>query len=58
MKRAGYGLRWLVEMVISAFKRIFGDAVRAVKPQYILLEIATKIAAYNKRRDIMRKYCP
>ena len=58
MKRVKYGLRWLVEIVISAFKRIFGDAVRAVKPQYILLEIATKIATYNKRRDIMRKYCP
>ena len=57
MKRAGYGLRWLVEIVISAFKRIFGDSVRAVKPPYILLEIATKIAAYNKRRDIIRKYC-
>ena len=57
MKRVGYGLRWLVEIIISAFKRIFGDAVRAVKPQYILLEIATKIAAYNKRRDIIRKYC-
>ena len=52
----GYVMK-VVEIVISAFKRIFGDSVRVVKPQYILLEIATKIAAYNKRRDIIRKYC-
>ena len=57
MEKAGYGLRWLVEIAISALKRIFGDSVRAVKPPYILLEIVTKIAAYNKRRDIIRKYC-
>lgn len=47
--------RWLVEIVISAFKRVLGESLRAIKPEYIIIEIATKIAAYNKTRDIMRK---
>ena len=37
----------------SAFKRVLGESVRAVKPEYILIEIATKIGVYNKVRDIM-----
>ena len=42
-----FGDRWLVEIVISAFKRLLGEAVRAVKPEYILKYMATKIAVYN-----------
>ena len=30
-KRVKYGLRWLVEIVISSFKRLFGDSVAARK---------------------------
>ena len=53
--RFKYNGRWKVEIVISAFKRLLGEPVRAVKPEYIQIEIATKIAVYNKTRDIMRE---
>ena len=45
--RVRYGLRWIVEIVISAFKRIFGESIRALTPYTAYVEIATKIAAYN-----------
>ena len=47
-----YGLRWLVEIVISAFKRVFGESVRARTPYTAYVEIATKIAAYNRNLNI------
>ena len=53
--RVKFSRRWLVEIVISAFKRVLGEPVRAMKPEYIIIEIATKIAVYNKTRDIMRE---
>ena len=53
VKDQRYGRRWLVEIAISAFKRVLGESVRAVKPEYILIEIATKIDVYNKMRDVM-----
>ena len=37
-KRAGYNKRWIVEIIISAFKRLLGEALRAVKPEYIMME--------------------
>ena len=51
-KRVGFGLRWLVEIVISAFKRVFGELVRALLPHTAYIEIATKIAAYNRTQDV------
>ena len=30
-RRVKYGSRWLVEMAISSFKRLFGDSVAAIK---------------------------
>lgn len=45
----------MVKIIISSFKRLLGEALRAVKPEYMIIEIATKIAVYNKTRDIMRK---
>ena len=51
-KRVEYGLRWIVEIVISAFKRVFGESVRALTPHTTNIEIATKIAAYNENLDI------
>lgn len=51
-KRVEFGLRWLVEIVISAFKRVFGESVRALKPHTAYVEIATKIAAYNHTLDV------
>ncbi len=54
-ERVGYNSRWMVEIIISTFKRLPGEALRAVKPEYIMIEIATKIAVYNKTRDIMNR---
>ena len=51
-KNVRYGLRWIVEIVISAFKRVFGESVRARKPHTAVIEIATKVAAYNRNLDI------
>ena len=47
-----YGLRWIVEIVISAFKRIFGESIRALTPYTAYIEIATKITAYNHNLTI------
>ena len=51
-KRARAGLRWIVEIVISAFKRTFGEFVRTLTPLTTYIEIATKVAAYNHSLDI------
>ena len=52
-ERVGYSSRWMVEIIMSSFKRLLGEALRAVKPEYIMIEVATKIAVYNKTRDVM-----
>ncbi len=46
--RVGFGKRWNVEIVFSAFKRIFGDAVWAAKWKNIKQEIRIKIWLYNR----------
>ena len=47
-KAVGYGGRWNIEIVFSAFKRIFSNSVRAVKMKNIIHEIKLKIAVYNR----------
>ena len=47
-----FGLRWFVEIVISSFKRIFGESVKALLPRTAYIEVATKIFAYNRIQDI------
>ena len=47
-KTVGYGGRWNVEIVFSAFKRIFSNSVSAVKMKNIIHEIKLKIAIYNR----------
>ena len=54
-ERVGYNSRWMMKIIIFSFKRLLGEALRAVKPEYITIEIATKIAVYNKTRDIIRE---
>ena len=51
-KDTGYGLRWMVEIIISAFKRVFGESVRALTPRTAFIEVAAKVAAYNRNLDI------
>lgn len=55
MERAEYNSRWMVEIMISSFKRLLGEALRAVKPECMMMGITTKISVYNKTRYIMRK---
>ena len=35
--RVGYGRRWLVEIVFSSLKRMFGSSVNAVKMENIAI---------------------
>ena len=51
-KLVRFGLRWLVEIVISAYKRVFGESVRALLPRTAYIEVATKITAYNHLQDV------
>ena len=51
-KDTRYGLRWMVEIIISAFKRVFGESVRALTPRTAFIEVAAKVAAYNRNLDI------
>lgn len=53
--RVRYGTRWLVEIVISAFKRTYGDAVMARKMENIRREIRLKICTYNRMLRIGRE---
>ena len=47
-EKVGYGRRWLVGISFSAFKRLFGEDVRAIKVENIIQEVMIKVAAYNK----------
>ena len=51
-KHVRFGLRWLVEIVISAFKRVFGESARALLPHTAYVGAATKITAYNYTLDV------
>ena len=53
--RVKFNSRWIIEIIISSFKRLLGEALRSVKPEYIMIELATKIAVYNKTRNVMRE---
>lgn len=43
----GYGGRWTVEIVISAFKRLFGEDLRALKWKNMVQEVAFRVHLYN-----------
>ena len=51
-KLVRFGLRWLVDTVMSAFKRVFGESVRVLLPRTAHVEVATKITAYNHMLDV------
>ena len=53
-KRSQYGRRWLVEMVISPFKRLFGNSVRAVTMDNIVQEVGLKADIYNRMLAVQR----
>ena len=54
-KRVEYGTRWLVEIVISAFKRTYGDAVTCKSLANIRQEIKLKICTYNRMLQVGRE---
>ena len=45
--RIGYGFRWLAESVFSAFKRLFGEHLMALKWDNIVQEVRLKVIQYN-----------
>ena len=47
----GYNERWLVEIVISALKRMFGESVMSLKWDNMVREVKLRIALYNKWID-------
>ena len=47
-ERVGYNSRWMVEIIISSFKWLLGEALRAMKPEYIMIEVATKIVCITR----------
>ena len=53
-RRVGYGRRWLVEIVLSSFKRMLGGSVNAVKMENIVQEIAIRINTYNRLLAVAR----
>ena len=54
-RRVGYGRRWLVEIVFSSLKRMFGGPVNAVKMENIVREIAIRINTYNRLLAVARE---
>ena len=44
----GYGNRWIVESVFSAFKRMFGEHVTSHKRENMIHELKMKVCLYNK----------
>ena len=56
-KKAGYGKRWLVEIVFSAFKRMFGEHLYSLKWKNMVQEVRIKVAAYNMLVDMGQERC-
>ena len=50
--RVEYGKRWIVEIVFSAFKRMFGEYLYSLKWKNMIQEVNLKVAACNKLVDM------
>ena len=51
-----YGDRWNVEIYFSGLKRTMGEAIKAVRPDFIAKEIALKVQYYNMLREVRHAY--
>ena len=51
-KKVEYGKRWLVEIVFSAFKRMFGEHLYSLKWKNMVQEVRIKVATYNRLVDM------
>lgn len=47
-----YGKRGIVEIVFSAFKRMFGEHLYSLKWKSTIQEVNIKVATYNKLTDM------
>ena len=54
-KREQYGKRWLVEIVISSFKRLFGNSVRVVTMDNIIREVSLEAGIYNYLLEVQSR---
>ena len=50
--RVEYGKRWIVEIVFSAFKRMFGEHLYSLKWKNMIQEVNLKVATYNRLIDM------
>lgn len=55
-KKFSYGKRWLIEIVFSKFKRLFGEVIRSKKEENIRQEFTIKIWIYNALTALQRGY--
>ena len=51
-----YNLRWNVEIYFSGIKRLFGEVIRAVKPECIIHEMMLKVYFYNEFNKLNEAY--
>ena len=51
-RKVEYGERWLVEIVFSAFKRMFGEYLYSLKWKSMVQEVRIKVATYNRLVDM------
>jgi transposase len=51
-----YGKRWNVEIYFLGLKRTMGEVIKAVRPDYIVQEIALKVQYYNIMRGMRHAY--
>ena len=54
-KRVNYGARWIVEIVISSFKRRFGSAVQPVSMENTAVEMGHKVMIHNRMLAVARE---
>ena len=47
----GYNTRWLIEIIISAFKRMFGDHMHSRRWEHMVQEIRLRAAQYNRWQE-------
>jgi hypothetical protein len=50
-----YGKRWIVEMVFSCIKRMFGEYITAIRFENMVKEIILKASLYNLFQSITRR---
>ena len=55
-KKFSYGKRWLIGIVFSKFKRLFGEIIRSKKDENICQELTLKVWIYNALTALQRGF--